>query len=294
MLGGAACRGEEGPLVYRVRDAAGHTLYLFGTAHMGKEDFSFGEALEEAWNASCALAVEADVTALAEDAALAAEYNAAVRCDPGDDITRHLSLETYALGVAKLGQPEYALKRLRPMAWLSLAEQMGYQRLGYAGEYGADQALLRRAKAENRPVEGLEGIREQIRLIRQAPDEACDALLSGMLRDPEAWENMCAMQLEAWAKGEEETFSRLLSEDRQRGTEENRAFEAYYGMLYDQRNARFASQAETYLLSGKTVLLAVGAAHVTGSGGVADRLREMGYAVETMNGSGGRDEAPAY
>lgn len=294
MLGGAACRGEEGPAVYRVRDAAGHTLYLFGTAHMGRTAFSFGASLEEAWRASQALAVEADVTALLTDAALSAEYNAAVRYDPGDDITRHLSPETYALGLAALNQPENALKRLRPMAWLSLAEQAAFLRLGYSGEYGADQALLLRAKAENRPVEELEGFREQIRMIREAPDAACDALLRDMLCDPAAWDQMCVRQLEAWARGDEAVFARLMEQDRQRVTDENRAaLQSYYTMIYDQRNARFTRQAEAYLASGKTVLMAVGAAHAMGPGGVAERLHEMGCHVEIMNGSVAADAAPA-
>ena len=50
------------PLLYEVKDEAGHTLYLLGTIHVGGEDmYPLSEAVWNAYAAADVLAVEVDV-----------------------------------------------------------------------------------------------------------------------------------------------------------------------------------------------------------------------------------------
>ena len=61
----AACgqgKAESDPLLYRVSDGQGCTVYLLGTIHMGRPDFyPLGTAAEAAYQAAEVLAVEADL-----------------------------------------------------------------------------------------------------------------------------------------------------------------------------------------------------------------------------------------
>ena len=54
------------PLLYRVTDEDGHTVYLLGTIHIGREDmYPLSDAVWTAYHASDVLAVEIDMVAYA-------------------------------------------------------------------------------------------------------------------------------------------------------------------------------------------------------------------------------------
>ena len=70
-------------------------------------------------------------------------------------------------------------------------------------------------------------------------------------------------------------------------SEQERAiYEEYYGALQWDRNAAMAEVAVSYLESGRTVFFAVGTAHVVGSGGLVDLLRQAGYTVTRIDTGG--------
>lgn len=284
LLALGAARAESAPAVFRVTDGEGHCLYLLGTVHVGREEmFPLGPAVESAWQAADILAVEADISALEENALLALRYAAALRYGRGDEAKRHLPPKIYRLGAEKLGVPEAALNQMRPMAWVSLAEEAAGERLGFSSGWGADAWLLKRAKKENKPVEELEGIEAQLSFIQNIPDEVCAKQLDGMLSDPEGTEETLLRMLNAWMQGDTETLAACLEEDRQDHLPDTaEAFQSYNELIYTERNRHFARQAMAYMESGKTVLMAVGAAHVLGEDGLAELLGQAGYTMEKI------------
>ncbi|MBR1585060.1 MAG: TraB/GumN family protein [Clostridia bacterium] len=284
MLFAGAARAESTPLLYRVTDDAGHDLYLLGTVHVGwQEMYPLSEAVENAWQAADVLAVEADVYEMTQNPVQVAQYALSLMYQDGDTADRHLSPETYALGVAHLGLTETMLRRMRPVAWASLAEEACYTRLGCDGDNGIDHVLLKRAHEEGKPIDELEGMAFQIALMLALPDAVCDDTIAAMLSDPEGMDAELARMLSAWARGDEAEFTAWIAQDiNDYPPEKADVYQTYNAMLYDDRNAAFTLQAVDYLQSGQTALIAVGAAHVVGEGGIVDRLAKAGYSVQEI------------
>ena len=60
------------------------------------------------------------------------------------------------------------------------------------------------------------------------------------------------------------------------------AYAEYSDTLIDSRNDGFEEQALAYLNSGKMALIAVGAFHIIGENGLAEKLARAGYTVEEI------------
>lgn len=280
----AACgqgKAESDPLLYRVSDGQGCTVYLLGTIHMGRPDFyPLGTAAEAAYQAAEVLAVEADL--LSQSAADAARYSAALMYSPGDECRRHLSPETYQLGLQRLGRSEGLLNRMRPAAWYSLAETAVFAELGCSQEWGVDSVLLHRAHDEGKLVEELEGGDAQIGILLSIPDEVMDGEIRRLLSDPDQARADMENALRAWQAGDADALlaAALPSSD-------TPAYRLYTEAVYARRNALFAQRVTEYLAKGRTALVAVGAAHLLGQDGLAQRLADAGYRVERLpNGQG--------
>ena len=275
----AACgqgKAESDPLLYRVSDGQGCTVYLLGTIHMGRPDFyPLGTAAEAAYQAAEVLAVEADL--LSQSAADTARYSAALMYGPGDECRRHLAPETYQLGLQRLGRSEGLLNRMRPAAWYSLAETAVFAELGCSQEWGVDSVLLHRAHDEGKPVEELEGGDAQIGILLSIPDEVMDGEICRLLSDPDQARADMENALRAWQAGDADALlaAALPSSD-------TPAYRLYTEAVYARRNALFAQRVTEYLAKGRTALVAVGAAHLLGQDGLAQRLEDAGYRVERL------------
>ena len=269
------------PLLYRVEDQDGHTVYLLGTIHVGREStYPLSEAVEKAYREADVLAVELDVSRYQGNPLLALRYSFQLIYGLGDGADRHLSEEAYRLGVEKLGQPEWMLKKMRPAVWLSLAENTLYEAAGLSSELGVDMHLLQKAHGDGKQIAELEGAEDQFRVLMDMPDEVVDQQLKQILNYPVLGGLQMRMLMDAWEKGEEATLSLFLASDASQAPPEARdAYEAYLKLMYDDRNDGFEQAARDFLARGETALIAVGTAHIVGPGALADRLAKAGYRV---------------
>ena len=279
----AAC-AESNPLVYRVTDDKGHMIYLLGTIHVGSEDmYPLGDAVEAAYRETEILAVEADVLALTRDFSQALKYSMSLMYGAGDSAKNHLSPETYALGVEYLGQPEMVLRRMRPMAWISLAEESSYARLGLNSEWGADMRLLERAHADGKRIDELEGIEFQLNVMLNMSDAMVDYQIRETLAHAEETDEALRLLVNAWREGDRNALRVLLNQEQEEVPADLEAENAaYMALLYTERDEAFEARAREYLEKGERALIAVGAAHILREGGLADRLAEAGYTVEAL------------
>ncbi len=284
LMSAAGLAGSS-PVIYRVTDGEGHVLYLMGTIHMGSEDmFPLGGAFEEAWRESELLAVECDTLAMENNIFWTLKSARALMLGLGDSAENHLSEETYALGQAVLGQPRIVLDRLCPMAWISLADAEAMLWAGYDPSMSVEAALLGRAREEGRQVIELEGGDAQMALFGAVPDEAADYQLREILGNMGAEALGLRVMADAWSRGDAAALERMIRQSREirpEGLEE--AFEAYDRLMFADRNDGFAAQAAEWLASGRTVLIAVGTAHVIGGeDSVTRQLLDAGYTVERI------------
>lgn len=275
---------QASPLLYRAWDAAGHTIYLLGTMHVGEEEkAALSPLVEMAWEASSALAVEADLTAFQQDRDRVQAYSRALLYGAGETAQAHLSQEVYALGIARLSTPEATLRRLRPAAWVSLAQEQVYATLGLSSDWGMDAVLLNRAYAESKPVYELESVEQQTALMQEMPDAAAEAQLKGLLEDEQAAQTELWQLYQAWADGDAEAIWALVQAERQQiPADAQDEYAAYDQKMYGDRNRAFAEAALRYLSSGECVLMAFGAAHFPGDDGVVQLLQSAGVSLERI------------
>lgn len=275
------------PLLYRVTGENGGTVYLLGTIHIGKEDmYPLSDAVYRAYEAAEILAVEADIYAYQQDLVAMTQTSLAMLYDPGDDASKHMSAANYGLAVNMLDYPETTLKKMRLAAWLSLAEEKVYDAAGLSEEYGVDMHLLKRAHEDGKQVDELEGINAQMEVLLGIPDGVADLQIMSDLTLKVILAQNYRTLLDVWRRGDAVTLRRMLEVDEESLSmltpDMQAEYDAYISSMYHDRDLGFYRQVKDYLDQGKTVLFAVGAAHVVGTGGIVDQLTEAGYTVEEI------------
>ena len=269
---------ESSPLLYEVRDGEGHVLYLLGTIHVGRDDmYPLSDALWNAYHAADVLAVEADVVAYAGSLIGSIRAITGLMYGLGDNAKNHLSPETYALGIEKLGVSEILLKRLKPAGWYSLAENYMISSVGLDATLGVDYTLLQQAHKENKRIDELESMDAQMAMLLSLPEDIIDAEIRQILTYPQASGLSTLMLYNAWCLGDEKTLESILSLQTA-----DAAYDEFNDILMVTRNEDFEKQAIQYLESGETALIAIGAFHILGDDGLAARLARAGYEVKEI------------
>ena len=278
-----AAGAESAPLVYRVTDVEGHVLYLLGTIHVGTDEmYPLGGAVEEAYQNADILAVEMDVYAYGGNLFSSLKTAFSLMYGVQDNVKNHLSPETYALGVEKLGMPEIALQRMKPAMWYSLAENYIIEKAGLDAMKGVDYGLLKQAHKDGKQIDELESLEEQMATLLAIPEDVIDYEVQSMLTYPEESAQGLRTLFEAWRQGDEKGLRAMLEASTEGEEELSDAYAAYSDALIDSRNDGFEEQALSYLNSGKTALIAIGAFHIIGENGLAEKLARAGYTVEEI------------
>ena len=281
LLPPVAAGAESAPLVYRVWDGGMSQIYLLGTIHVGNEDmYPLGDAVEQAYHESDILAVEADLYAIGGNMLSSLKYTFGLMYPLGDSARNHLSPETYALGVEKLGVSAFALGQMKPALWYSLAENYIDAAAGLDGVHGVDYWLLKRAHEDGKTIQELEGLEEQMAMLLALPEEVLDQEIKALLSAPEESAAAIKALFEAWRIGDEDALCAVLAIQGEEGLEE--AYEDFSNALISTRNEEFEKLALQYLQNGDKALIAIGAGHILGPDGLAQRLARAGYFVEIV------------
>lgn len=281
LFSNGGAKAECAPLVYRVTDTAGRCIYLLGTIHIGEPSmYPLSEAVETAYRESDVLAVELDLYTFNQSILKSLRYSAALMYGPGEDVTSHLSPETYALGLEKLGVAPFMLKNMRPALWYSLAENLIYSQAGLSPDYGVDLHLLKRAWQDGKRVDELEGLDSQLNTLLALPDAALDFEIYQSLSNMEAAADAARGLMDAWETGDEEALLMYLGETAEIAPEDlDDAYADFLDTLLGMRNEDFEVLARGYLDRGEKALIAIGAGHIVGQDGLAARLSRAGYTV---------------
>ena len=101
------------PLLYRVTDDSGNTIWLFGSIHVGRENYyPLPDYVLDAFESADALAVEADIVAFEKDLGLQMTALSHLVYRDGSTIKDHISLELYEKAVEILkacGEDAYVM-----------------------------------------------------------------------------------------------------------------------------------------------------------------------------------------
>jgi uncharacterized protein YbaP (TraB family) len=252
--------------------------YLYGTVHAGKKEwFPLPREVEEAFDQSKVLVVEADVS---DTRALASNSGGMTYAAP-DTLRNHVSAEDYERFRKLLPRyqlPESQVAQMKPFMAVSLLVFSEWARQGFLPQYGIDAYLLARAKAQQKRVVELEGIQAQASLMDSLSDGENRTLFGGTLFALEA--GLSAEQIKslvtAWQTGDPD---KLLGIARSYNAQVKGAAEFEEKFIWS-RHDDMLRKIEGYLNNtNDRHFIAVGSLHLAGPRGLVEMLRQRGYVV---------------
>jgi uncharacterized protein len=256
-------------------------VYLFGTIHAGKPSwYPLPRAVDEAFGDSNDLVVEADVT----DEKSMSKSASAMAYAPPDSLRNHVPKDDYERFLRILPRyrlPEAEVGRMKPFMAASLLVFAEWARLGYSPQLGVDGYLIRRAKAELKPVIELEGVDQQFALMDSLTESQNRDLFAGTLGALESgladaqFEGM----LHAWQVGDPDA---MLEVARRYNEQVKGAAEFEEKFVWSRHPAMIAKIAAWLDGPDRRRFIAVGALHLCGPRGLVELLRGRGYAVRQI------------
>ena len=275
------------PLLWKVTDDAGHTLYLFGTIHAGDERIdAVLNGLKNTIDSCDALAVEFDVVAFETDlAAIQAAAGYMIYAD-GTKLKDHVSEAQHDAMIAltqRAGLYNPLMEMYNLATWYSLCEQaMIALSTKLQTEKAMDSLLIRYANERGKTVLEVESSEFQYSLLAAFPEELYLLMLDELLEmDEKEYGDLLNRLYEAWYNGDETALTELLEteSDESLTPEQQAMVDDYHRKMMDDRNLGMRDKAIAYLQSGQTVFFAVGTAHMLGDTGLIRLLTDAGCTV---------------
>lgn len=283
-------QSKVSPALYKVFDDRGNVAWLFGSIHVGTEDFyPLPEYVLSAFDGSDALAVEVDILALETDLQTQTDMMSMMVYTDGTTIKDHISPEVYYQAVAFLkacGAYMPVLDSYKPILWYSYLDSCATLMLGYDAELGVDYHMLKRAKDQGKKVLEVESAVEQYTLLADLSPELQAFLLENTVNSCSnlmAYRMALLMLVGAWEQGNTEALAANVNIKPMFMEEAYKLlYEEYSQILLTARDEGMTQYVVDALSSGEEVFICVGAAHVVGENGVVSQLRQLGYTVETV------------
>ena len=138
---------------------------------------------------------------------------------------------------------------------------------------GVDIALLKSSRGKK--VIELEGAESQLRIFDTLPEQEQRDLLAAVAKEALEGDQKSDMRLQSWLRGDlnalvKETHEGLLADPELREA------------LLVSRNKEWAGRIAGEMARGKTVFVAVGAAHTVGPDGLGALLEAKGYTIQRV------------
>ncbi len=278
------------PILYRVTDKNGNIIWLFGSIHIGREDYyPLPDYVQNAFDKADILAVEADIVAFEDDTQLQMQAMSYLVYNDGSSIKDHIPQELYDKAVQilkKYNSYVPAMDWYCPAFWSSMIDSLMIEDLGGDAELGIDQHLIERAYEAEKEIVEIESVEFQYSMLGDFVDDIQLMLLQSSIEMYEDIDTAAAEleeMMDLWASGDEAAFTDYLNSDDETMTDEEiEIYERYDQIMVANRNMNMADYAEYALSSGKEVFICVGSAHILGDGAVADLLSQRGYKVERI------------
>jgi len=279
------------PALYKVTDNEGHVIWLFGSIHVGRENFyPLPSYVMDAFNSSDAAAFEFDLVAAENDYSAQIDMAMALMYKDGSTIKDHVSEEVYQAAVEILKENNMyssLLDMYMPIMWSSSIDMFLTEKSGLDSNLGIDRHLLNLSKENGKEILEVESMEYQTDMMANFSGGLQELLLEvsvGAYKNYDESVSELYALVEAWGSGDEGKITAILYEEEEFESEEEKAlYEEYSNALIVERNNNMTVYAENALKSGKEVFICVGAAHIVGDGAIAENLRELGYTVELIN-----------
>ncbi len=266
---------EQGqPALWSIDDGKGGKGWLFGTIHLLPRDTDWQSgAFEKAIHESQSLILEA--SGLDDEQAVGkifADLGVRGGLPPLANRVDPALRARLKEAVGKTKMRPHVLDRMESWAaTLMLASALGAD-MGLEKDAGVEQVLIRRYRADEKPISGLETIGGQLGIFDQLPESDQRAMLNATLRETDANRVRFKAQFKAWHTGKIEELAPV-------GNEGILASPLLRERLLDGRNRAWSAQIAAALARKSTPFIAVGAAHLPGDQGVVALLQAKGFTL---------------
>jgi uncharacterized protein YbaP (TraB family) len=163
------------------------------------------------------------------------------------------------------------LERFKPMLISGLIEEQG---LGCQTTDGMELRIMKELKASNKPVNGLETAAFQAGLFDSIPYEDQAKELVKDIDSADENKKVTQQLADLYTRQDLDGIEKLSDKD-------DSVMSGYMDLLLYNRNRKWARELKK-LLPGRSLLVAVGAAHLPGKEGVIELLRKEGFKVEPV------------
>lgn len=253
-------------------------VYVLGSIHFMKKDiYPLNSAIENAFNESGTLAVEANINDAGNMDIFSLMEGAFFMT--GDTFEKHVSKGTFELvkkETALFGLPFEIVNMQKPWFLALSLSSLELMKLGYDPSNGIDMHFL--SKAGGKKIVELEGLDYQINLFSGFSDEEQELFLLQTLQEIKQLNKEVDDLVHAWKNGDAKGLEAIMS----KSVEGNAKMAGVYEKLLFERNRNMVSKMQGFLNAGGTYFVVVGAGHLVGKKGIIQILKDKGYRVEQM------------
>jgi uncharacterized protein YbaP (TraB family) len=277
LLTGTSAFAGKLPL-WELEGTEGHVM-LMGSVHfLRASDYPLPAELDAAYANADSLVMEIDMDDL--DPMTAQALLTTMGSNPnGATLQEVLSQSDYTKAsklAAELGIPLALFESFKPwFAALSIT-QLRMIQLGFDPTWGIETQITERAKAEGKPVTGLETLEEQLSFMNDLDSETQQLFLLQSLEDATEVQKEVQSMVTAWRSGDTETLEHLLVE----GLQETPAL---FDALLTQRNQNWVPQIIELSQQPGNYLIIVGAMHLVGEDSVLRMLEAQGISSRQLS-----------
>lgn len=252
-----------------------NSVYLLGSIHLLRaEDHPLPTIIDTVYNDAEVLIMELDMDDL-DGLATQQLFNQNGVLHDGTTLRDLMGEELYqrAATAAKANDiPIDMLAKSEPWLAAITVEMLALYRIGFNPTLGVEMHMTSRAIADGKPIEGLEGIEEQLAFLDGLSLDAQRDMLIQTLEDSASMGESVDEMIRAWRYGDLEFLESGLLDSFAEHQELNDA-------LVTSRNRRWVSQIDELLDDENDYLIIVGALHLVGENGVPNLLAQRGIKI---------------
>lgn len=253
-------------------------IYLGATCHILREtDYPLPPEFDKAYKASEIVVFETDIGKL-QDPSTQQKLLAQAMYTDGSTVDEHLSAQAYGELSAYCESnniPLEVFKQFRPSMLIATLTVMELMKLGVT-QQGVDLFFYGLANKDQKIVEGLETVEEQINYLVSMADGNEDDFVSYSINDMKTIRQQFEILANAWRKGDAEKLNELMV------TELKTKLPKLYKKLLVDRNSKWFPMIDLYMNTPETEFILVGAGHLVGPEGIIALLKKKGYTIDKL------------
>lgn len=244
--------------------------YIYGTIHMiCAKDFVIDETLKQRFSTTDKVYLEVDM----DDPAMNMKM-LQLSMLQGKKLSDFFNKEDYSrlntFFKDSIGMPLAMLNTMKPFVLFSL---LTLKTLPCAQQESYEMSFVKMAREQNKEVQGLETIEEQMKIFDDMPDTVQAQMLLRYVNEFDQQKKDFANMVQLYKKQDlDSLYQQIMASPDIAGSEEELLF---------KRNKNWIPVIES-AMKNESLFIAVGAGHLAGQQGVLNLLKEKGYTIEAV------------